>query len=189
MSGEQSYFVLANVEKCTGCRACELACFAAHQKGTLKTVGTVTAPVVPNLYLAKTDLGTMPIQCHHCENAPCVQSCATGALIRKDGAVVINRRKCIGCKNCAIACPFGAIAMLGASEMAEISEVFGCCCGSVHHANKCDLCVGRDKPACVATCPNEALRLVDTAQEVSDKRSRAADAMGLVSDIVKQGRV
>ncbi|MDR2499451.1 MAG: 4Fe-4S dicluster domain-containing protein [Treponema sp.] len=193
MYEKQSYFVMADLEKCTGCRACEAACFAAHQNGALKTVGTVTAPLIPNLYLTRTGFGTMPVQCHHCENAPCLQSCVSGAIFRQDGAVVVNRRKCIGCKNCAMACPFGAIAMLGAAEVAEIAAVFGGEGvpkeqGGVKYVNKCDLCIGRDTPACAAACPNEALRLVDAAAEARDKRIRATNAMEAVADTVKQGR-
>ena len=160
--------MLADPEKCTGCRACELACFAAHQKGVAKTVGTVTTPVIPNLYLTRTETITMPVQCHHCENEPCLQSCLTGALERKNGAVVVNEKKCIGCRNCSLACPFGAIQIAGADTLPDLKG----------HAPvyKCDLCPDRDGPVCVATCPNEALRVVDTAEELRDKRIRASEA-------------
>ncbi|MDR1955329.1 MAG: 4Fe-4S dicluster domain-containing protein [Treponema sp.] len=196
MNGEQSYFVLADGEKCTGCKACEVACFAAHQKGQLKTVGAVTSPVIPNLYLTASERGCMPVQCHHCENAPCLRSCATGAIERQAGTVVINRKKCIGCKNCVMACPFGAIAILGASDMAAVGDVFGPAGipqdqGAPRYVHKCDLCIGKDTgPACVATCPNQALRLVDAAAEVREKRIRSTVALEFVSDtaIVNQGR-
>lgn len=195
MSKEQSCFVLADMEKCSGCRACEVACFAVHLKNPLKTVGAVTTPVIPNLYVTKSERGTMPIQCHHCENAPCLLSCATRAITRENDVVVINRRKCIGCKNCVVACPFGAIGLLGAAEIAEIGKLYGCCGvpkdgTAVKYVYKCDLCAGRDKPACVSVCPNEALRVVDASDELSDKRSRAADAMETVAALGKQeGRV
>jgi electron transport protein HydN len=181
MNGEVAYFVLAEKEKCTGCRACEVACFAAHQKGTLKTVGAVTAPVIPNLYLTRLEQTCMPVQCHHCEGAPCLQSCLTGAIERIDGTVVLNEKKCIGCKNCVMACPFGAAVIIGAAALP---------CGTVAHAHKCDLCIGRDEPACVATCPNKALHLVDTAAEVQAKRIKSADAMDVVlsSSLAQGGR-
>jgi electron transport protein HydN len=195
MNGEQSCFVLADLEKCIGCRACEVACFAAHQPDQLKTVGAVTTPVIPNLYLTTSGLGRMPVQCHHCENAPCLRSCATGAIERQDGTVVINRKKCIGCKNCVMACPFGAIAILGAKDMEGIRGIFGPAGipqdqGIPRFVHKCDLCIGKeDGPACVASCPNQALRLVDTAGEVNAKRIKATMALEVVSDSVNQGRL
>jgi electron transport protein HydN len=133
--------------------------------------------VIPRLYLAKNGGICMPVQCHHCEDAPCKKSCLTGAIERKDGVVVINERKCIGCRNCAISCPFGAI------------EVFSLCEASAFETNcsrkvtpkivfKCDLCTGETEPACVKTCPNEALRLVDAQSEIVDKRINAINAFG-----------
>jgi electron transport protein HydN len=123
----------------------------------------------------------MPVQCHHCENAPCLQSCLTGALERKNGSVVVNGKKCIGCRNCALACPFGAIQIAGANilpELAGAAPVF-----------KCDLCPDRESgPACVATCPNEALRLVDTVEELREKRIRSSEAAEAIQDSNKGGR-
>ena len=183
MNGEGSYFVLADPEKCSGCRACELACFAAHQKGGVKTVGTVTTPVIPNLYLTRTEtigmLRQIPVQCHHCENAPCLQSCLPGALERVNGAVVVNPRKCIGCLNCALACPFGAIQIAGADILSEL--------GGHAPVYKCDLCPDRDGPACVATCPNEALRVVDTEEELRAKRIQASEASEVIQNSLAKG--
>jgi electron transport protein HydN len=116
----------------------------------------------------------MPVQCHHCEDAPCLRSCLTGAVEWKDGAVVINARKCIGCRNCALACPFGAIevyakAELGGEEAEKVTPkiVF-----------KCDLCLDNEEPQCVKVCPNEAVRLVDTENEILEKRINAINAFG-----------
>jgi electron transport protein HydN len=169
MSERGARFVLANSEKCIGCRACETACFAAHAKKNVKTAGAVTSHLIPNLFLVRTETLSMPVQCHHCEDAPCLRSCLAGALVRREGSVLINRSRCIGCKNCAIACPFGAISIVAQAMLpAGDSPVF-----------KCDLCAdtGRDSPACVATCPAEALRVVNTDEEISQKRLRAAESM------------
>jgi electron transport protein HydN len=103
----------------------------------------------------------MPIQCHHCEDAPCVKSCLTKALERIDGVVVINKRRCIGCRNCSIACPFGAIEIIADAE----STVY-----------KCDLCLGEKEQACVSACPNKALRLVEPNDEILAKRKNALNA-------------
>jgi electron transport protein HydN len=116
----------------------------------------------------------MPVQCHHCEDAPCLQSCLTGALVRREGAVLVNRAKCIGCRNCALACPFGAISIASSEMLAgkDTAPIF-----------KCDLCegTGRETPACVGACPNEALRVVDTVRELAEKRRLTAESMEAVS--------
>jgi electron transport protein HydN len=174
---EGAYFVLADREKCTGCRACEVACFAAHRKAKPQTVGSVAVPLIPNLYLTRTERTRMPVQCHHCENAPCMQACLADALTRVDGTVMLKAGKCIGCRNCALACPFGAIAIIGA----EVQPGGGL-------AHKCDLCAGQGEQACVAACPNKALRLVDTAEEVRSKRIRASESLETFVDCAKGGR-
>jgi electron transport protein HydN len=193
MSTVQSLFVQGDPAKCTGCRACEVACFVQHAytgaaaKKT-KTVGSVAAPVVPNLFVVRREKAggvpalSMPVQCHHCEDAPCVKACLPCALSRVDGAVTVDPRRCIGCRNCALACPFGAIEVCAADSAEKIAAFYGKDAlqtgnGSVKHIFKCDLCPGRDGgPACVAACPNEALRLVDTASEVTAKRVNALES-------------
>ncbi|MDR2521063.1 MAG: 4Fe-4S dicluster domain-containing protein [Spirochaetaceae bacterium] len=187
MSVKQSLFVQASPEKCSGCRACELACFASHAFGTApakeaKTIGVVDLPVVPNLFVVQAAGVSAPVQCHHCEDAPCLRACLPGAITRADGVVSVNPRRCIGCRNCALACPFGAIEICGAETAAKIAELFGADAlqtqgGAVKHVFKCDLCAGlRDRPACVDACPNSALRLIDTEDEVTRKRISALES-------------
>ena len=48
----------------------------------------------------------MPIQCKHCEDAPCLNACTKGAISRIDHQVIVDAEKCIGCKDCMQACPF-----------------------------------------------------------------------------------
>jgi electron transport protein HydN len=175
MSVKQSFFVLADTEKCTGCRACELACFAGHQKKSPLTVGGITSPVIPRLFLTREGTICMPVQCHHCEDAPCLRSCLTEAIKRQDGVVVIDSKRCIGCRNCAIACPFGAVQVFSSEELTESA---GSCCPK-KLVYKCDLCIDKDKPACVENCPNKALRLVDPVAEIEEKRINAINAMGV----------
>jgi electron transport protein HydN len=104
-----------------------------------------------------------------------MRSCLTGALQRVEGAVVLNERKCIGCRACALACPFGAIEVF--SE-AEVPAEEGRAPKLVY---KCDLCAQKPEPACVAACPNTALRLVDPEAELAEKRVaslNASEALG-----------
>ena len=93
MKKEVGSFVVGDSTKCTGCKACELACFTVHSRKDNpvgKTVGTVTVPVTPRLYLTRFEDGCMPIQCKHCENAPCLNACTRGAISRVDHQVIVD---------------------------------------------------------------------------------------------------
>ena len=87
------------------------------------------------------------VRCQHCDEAPCVDACVSGALTREfnSGVVTFDKDKCVGCWMCVITCPLGAIR----------------CDAGQHRIVKCDLCPGEDTPACVAGCPNEALVYVE----------------------------
>jgi Fe-S-cluster-containing dehydrogenase component len=97
-------------------------------------------------------------QCFHCENVPCVSVCPTGATYRsKDGVVLVDAARCIGCKACVTACPY---------SMRYIHPD--------GYADKCTFCEHRvtagQVPACVETCPSGARAfgdLDDPKSEVS----------------------
>lgn len=165
-------FVFADPEKCIGCRSCEMACFAVHS-GNKLTVGCITSPVMPRLFLVRTPEATAPIQCRQCDNAPCAKSCPAGIISEIDGRIIINEEKCIeyqnciGCKNCVTACPFGAIDLVPVYVNVETEK---------QHikAIKCDLCAGRTEgPACVEVCPEKALKLVNTTLLKKEKNIAA----------------
>jgi len=135
-------------QKCIGCRACEVACERVHDG-----VANVTVYVVEEAEL------NIPYACRHCENAPCVSVCPTGAMHRDDlGAVVVNPILCIGCRMCQVVCPFGI-------------PVFS---RSLKVMTKCDMCLDRLreglKPACVSTCPTGATYLADQVEALQAKR-------------------
>lgn len=167
-------FVVGDSSKCTGCRACELACFTVHNQERNhvgKTVGTVTVPVTPKLYLTRFDGMCMPIQCKHCEDAPCLNVCTKGAIKRVDSQIIVDEENCIGCKDCMQACPFGAISLLPYSEDGKQVAILGSD-DFRKSASKCDLCEGiAGGPACVRACPHQALRLVDPEEEREEKVS------------------
>jgi len=185
MSSELSPLVSVDPAKCTGCKACEMACFQAHNEKSNrvgKTVGTITVPVTPKLYVTITETASLPIQCKHCENSPCLAVCKQRAIGRVDGgAVVVNEDRCIGCKDCLLACPFGAAALLpyyvGGFQAPQVDGQ-----GGRMAASKCDLCFEDSRgPACVRNCPNEALRLTDINAERKQKNIAAAEALAVVS--------
>jgi len=97
--------LIFNYEKCTGCRACELAC-SFHKEGFF-------APSKSRIKIVRIDEEGLdiPIGCEHCDNAPCITACPTRALSRdsETNAIVLNSDFCIGCKQCMVVCPFGAI--------------------------------------------------------------------------------
>lgn len=165
-------FVMADPKKCIGCRSCEIACVMAHPNNNvfLSNEGDFQIAFNPRLSVVRTPEIMAPIQCRNCEDAPCAAVCPNESIKNIDGVVVINRKTCIGCKTCAIACPFGAIDIVEEYDNGKIvrqsvlsegsNEVIDTKVKLV--ANKCDLCSGRENgPACLESCPEDALRLVD----------------------------
>jgi Fe-S-cluster-containing dehydrogenase component len=105
-----------------------------------------------------------PKSCLHCEEPPCVPVCPTGASYKReqDGIVLVDYDKCIGCKYCSWACPYGA------RELDQHQRVM----------KKCTLCVDRiydlrlpeadRKPSCVKACPTSARIFGDIHDPQSD---------------------
>ena len=185
MSNRLTPFILANAAKCIGCRACELACAAAHLKGGF-SVGSLKGPLSPRLYLIRTEDVCVPIGCRHCEDAPCAAVCPNGAIQRTDSGMLVDESHCVGCKTCLAACPFGAM------EMAQIWKSGKPVLRRVVNpdnpesfdlepallASKCDLCHERKEgPACVAACPRDALTLVDPVKIKKRRNLEAALAL------------
>ncbi|EGQ5301464.1 TPA: 4Fe-4S dicluster domain-containing protein [Enterobacter hormaechei] len=138
-------FIMADSEKCIGCRTCEVACMVSHQNDA--TPGAVTS----RIRVVKGDTFTTAVGCHQCEDAPCANVCPTQAIHRTAGAWLVEQARCIGCKSCMVACPFGAMQVRLVEDRVQ--------------ALKCDLCVHREGgPACVEACPTHALRCIDPAR-------------------------
>ena len=137
-------FILADPEKCIGCRTCEVACMMSHQSSATPVAFTSRIRVV------KGGTFTPALACHQCEDAPCANVCPTGAIHRAAGAWLVEQARCIGCKSCMVACPFGAMQVRVVEDRVQ--------------ALKCDLCAHREGgPACVEACPTHALRCIDPA--------------------------
>lgn len=125
-------------ERCIGCKSCEIACAFTHATG-LGTPGLTRI----RAYSLRPETH-VPVVCLQCENAACVQVCPTATLVRVTegpgaGAIRVHTERCISCRMCTVACPFGNIHLEPASGQIV----------------KCDLCGG--DPACAKFCPTAAL--------------------------------
>ncbi|MGL5600389.1 MAG: formate-dependent uric acid utilization protein AegA [Silvania sp.] len=139
-----NHFIMANSQQCIGCRACEVACVMAHHD---EQHPLNPRHFTPRITVVKEGNRHSAVACHHCENAPCAQSCPNGAIARTRDSVQVDSQKCIGCKACVVACPFGTMEIVISAEAAT--------------AQKCDLCLDRPQgPACVENCPADALSRV-----------------------------
>jgi len=136
MSGEKK--IIIDFSKCIGCHTCELVCSLSHE-------GVVNLTLA-RIHVINLNWTMVPMNCRHCEDAPCIDVCPTNALYHdRDGAVMLAEDKCIGCFMCAMACPYG---------IPRFNEITGV-------MFKCDLCADRraegKEPACVEACPSGAL--------------------------------
>ncbi len=146
-------------ERCFGCLGCVAACAAANRTpvGLLYREVLKLPPVQ-----GRSDTRYLSLACNHCEKAPCVAACPNRALAKRadDGVVQHDPERCMGCRYCQMACPYGAIR-------------WDCGRGVVA---KCGFCrerldAGRE-PACVETCFSGALRmeLIDFGDEPAAHR-------------------
>lgn len=169
-------FVFADPNMCIGCRTCEIACVVSHQVDG-KLDGVSPEAFAPRLTLVKNVHVTTPVMCRQCNDAPCAQVCPNNAIVLEDGYVKVIQSRCIGCKTCVIACPYGAMNVV--TTMVEESKG-----GSLFNrmapksqALKCDLCAHREAgPACVEVCPTSAIQLIkpETLSETSKQKREAA---------------
>lgn len=153
------FIVDANL--CSGCRACQVACVAAHEGVFGVSTARIRVVKIEPLGIDR------PEVCRQCDPASCIDACPTGALGRDvaTDAVSVDAESCIACGACVEACPFGMAALHPVEGVAMI----------------CDLCGG--EPACVQRCATGAIRFgrVDVADGSQHKagaalRERARDA-------------
>ena len=136
--------IFVNTLKCTGCQTCRIACSVAHSKSK-NLFGAISEMPAPRsrIYVEYVPPDTkVPILCRHCEDAPCVNACISGAITRTEkNTVLTDSDKCIGCWTCVMVCPYGVI---GRDSIQA-------------KAFRCDRCEELDMPACVSACPTRAL--------------------------------
>ena len=186
---EKKLGLVIDLDTCVGCHACVISCkgwntenygaplsdtdaYGENPSGTfLNRIHSYE--VTPKQGTAK--VVHFPKSCLHCEDAPCVTVCPTGASYKRveDGIVLVNESDCIGCGLCAWACPYGA------RELDPVEGVM----------KKCTLCVDRiynenlpeedREPACVRTCPANARHFGDLGDPDSDVSKLVAERGGM----------
>jgi len=137
---------------CIGCETCQGVCEFLHRGK-------------PNIKIYYTTSGVpIPINCRHCEEAPCMEVCPTNAIYKDhNGAVIIDSSKCIGCYMCLAVCPFGVPSF-------DIKA---------KAVTKCDMCADRREvgmaPACSEMCPAEAIFFGKPEEVEENIRKRTAE--------------
>ena len=160
--------ITVRIERCMGCHTCELHCGIAHSV-TKELISIVQSGEKPGNRVTVEAYGgaAIPVTCNHCEEAACLMVCPTGAIHRAGagGPVLYDAERCIGCRMCIQACPFGVITISPDGK----------------RVLKCDLCIERlakhQEPACVASCPTHALVFTDEEEANRSKRQRVAEQM------------
>lgn len=170
------------------CNDCLTACHAIHNvpninhpKHEVKWIWKEKFPAVfPDEWHTYSDQSTqalrLPVMCNHCANPPCVRVCPTQATFqRPDGIVMMDYHRCIGCRLCMAACPYGARSMNFRDPRPFIAKVhpeFPTRTKGV--VEKCNFCEERlaqgELPACVSACRQKALVFGDLDDPASDIR-------------------
>ena len=158
---------LFDAVRCIACRACMVACSVENEiemdKTRIWVSGVGVKGQYPNLVRA-----TMVYHCMHCAEPDCLSACPVGAYSkRSDGPVVYDKDKCIGCRYCMNACPFGVPHF--DYDKGVIDGAF---------IDKCTFCPQRidvgEEPACVATCPTDALEYGERDELLAKAHERIA---------------
>ena len=131
--------LVVDYTKCTGCRKCEVVCSVFHTGYSDPGRSRIRV-------LSLDEIGFyLPMSCQNCDEPFCTEVCPAKACHRdsETDKVIIDKAKCIGCKTCILACPFGA------PSFDRIEKV----------SIKCDFCGG--EPQCVACCETKAIDYID----------------------------
>lgn len=108
-------FIIADATKCIGCRTCEVACAVSHQENQ-DCAALSPDEFISRIRVIKDHSWTTAVACHQCEDAPCANVCPVDAISREHGHIFVEQSRCIGCKSCMLACPFGAMEVVSSRK-------------------------------------------------------------------------
>jgi molybdopterin-containing oxidoreductase family iron-sulfur binding subunit len=212
---EHRWGMVIDQNRCVGCWTCAVGCkeinneplgfwwnrvLTASPGETNGQAATTTADPasesidVPHGTFPDVEMAYLPVACQHCEKAPCVKVCPVGATFRReDGVVLVDLDRCIGCRYCIAACPYGVRVFNWGDRAYEPDFTVGY--GNDYRTDgrlvftpdrpvgvveKCTLCVERidqgEQPFCVEVCPTGARVFGD----LNDRSSK-------VSELVEDG--
>ncbi|MCK4862819.1 MAG: 4Fe-4S dicluster domain-containing protein [Dehalococcoidales bacterium] len=147
--------VYVKEDVCIGCGLCEVYCRLKHSKSKdlIKAYKKEIPRPLSRLRVDESGIVSLSVRCQHCDDAPCIRACLTGALSRDPSTslVMVDEERCIGCGTCTLACPLG-VPKLDTSQKKMV---------------KCDLCQDEELPVCVANCPNEALLYAEVEEALA----------------------
>jgi Fe-S-cluster-containing dehydrogenase component len=152
------YGMAIDTTKCIACHACQLACQNHNGLEYDQAFNWIVEKERGRYPAFSREFA--PVQCNHCENAPCQRVCPTAAIYTSpEGVVLVRTNRCVGCKYCMEACPYKVRIM-------------------DHHSGiaiKCWFCIDMvragGEPACVTTCPNQ-VRIFGDLDDPNSKVSR-----------------
>ncbi|GLI39902.1 4Fe-4S dicluster domain-containing protein [Geobacter hydrogenophilus] len=142
--------------KCIGCKSCELACSFKHRGEFAPS----KARIVNAVFVEEAQFIT--VTCMQCDEPWCLKACPKGAIAKDaaTGVVTVDELKCVGCRTCVSACPFGMIKYLPETRKAD----------------KCTLCAP-DVPECVIFCPTHCLTFSEEDTPLRGKVMRFVQTM------------
>jgi Fe-S-cluster-containing dehydrogenase component len=164
--------ILIDTTRCVGCRSCEEACASQNNLSEpdwdVDILETERRPSIDHFSVVNgynTSKGEVYVkrQCMHCNQPACASACLTKAMTKtKEGPVIWQANKCMGCRYCMVACPFNV-------PQFEYNK-------PIPRIRKCSMCWERLKegeiPACVENCPAEALKFGDRAELLQEAKTR-----------------
>ena len=171
-----SFAILTDTTLCTGCQKCVAACKKENDLGKdaphhwQERIDDLSSTRYTTI-LRRPDEGRagdhfVRQQCRHCVDPACVSACLVGALQKTpEGPVIYDGNKCMGCRYCMVACPYGIPRYQWGQP--------------VPYVCKCDMCYERvkegEEPACVEACPQKATIFGDRDELIEEARRRIRD--------------